>query len=117
MLILLARIALNAAAIALAASLIPGIALAGFRAALIAGLVFGLVNAIIRPVLVVLTLPITLVTLGLFIIVVNAVCFWLTAKLVPGFDLHGVWPAVFGSLFVSLVSWIVSAVVRESKRT
>ena len=112
MLVLL-RIVVNAAAIALAAAVIPGIELSGAIAALIAGLVFGLVNAIVRPILIVLTLPITLVTLGLFIFVLNAICFWLTSMLVPGFEVRGFWPAFLGALLVSVVSWIVNAVVRE----
>jgi putative membrane protein len=105
------RVAVNAAGIAFAAALIPGIALTGLGAALIAGLVFGLVNAIVKPVLVVLTLPITLLTLGLFIFVLNAVCFWLTSLLVTGFDVRGFWPAVFGSLFVSAISWLLNALI------
>ena len=112
MLVLL-RIVVNAAAIALAAAVIPGIQVSGTVAALIAGIVFGLVNAIVRPILIVLTLPITLVTLGLFIFVLNAICFWLTSMLVPGFDVRGFWPAFLGALLVSVVSWIVNAVVRE----
>ena len=116
MLILLVRLVLTAATIALAAWLIPGIELTGIGAAVVAALVFGVVNAIIRPILVVLTFPITLLTLGLFIVVVNALCFWLTSALVPGFAVRGVWPAVLGSLFVSLVSWIANAVVRDTKR-
>ena len=112
MLVLL-RIVVNAAAIALAAAVIPGIAVSGAAAALIAGLVFGLVNAIVRPILIVLTLPITLLTLGLFIFVLNAICFWLTSMLVPGFEVRGFWPAFLGALLVSVVSWIVNAVVRE----
>jgi putative membrane protein len=117
MLTFLLRVAVNAAAIALAARLIPGIVLAGPGAVLVAALVFGLVNAIVKPVLVVLTLPITLLTLGLFIFVVNAACFWLTSLLVPGFELRGFWPALFGSLFVSAVSWLLNALVgRRSTR-
>ena len=116
MLTFLIRVAINAGAIALAAALIPGIELSGVGAALIAGLVFGLVNAVVRPILVVLTLPITLLTLGLFILVLNAICLWLTSVLVSGFDVHGVWPAVFGSLFVSVVSWIANALVRPRER-
>ena len=112
MLTFLVRLGVNAGAIALAAALIPGIELAGVGAALVAGLVFGIVNAVVRPVLVVLTLPITLLTLGLFILVLNAICFWLTSLLVPGFDVRGAWAAVFGSLFVSAVSWVANAVVR-----
>lgn len=115
MLSFLVRAVINAAAIALAAAIIPGIELTGWRAALVAGLVFGLVNAIVRPVLVLLTLPITILTLGLFLVVLNALCFWLTARLVPGFTLHGVWPTMFGALFVSAVSWLVSAVAGGRK--
>jgi putative membrane protein len=111
--LVLLRIVVNAAAIALAAAVIPGIEVFGVGAALVAGVVFGLVNAIVRPVLIVLTLPITLLTLGLFIFVLNALCFWLTSMLVPGFDVRGFWPAFLGALFVSAVSWIVNAVVRE----
>ena len=113
----LIRVVLNAVTIALAASLIPGIRLSGVPAALVAGLVFGLVNAIARPVLVVLTLPITLLTLGLFILVVNALCFWLTAALVPGFDVQGFWPAFLGALVVSAVSWILSALLVDRRAT
>jgi putative membrane protein len=103
----------NAATIAIAAALIPGLRLSGLGAALIAGLVFGLVNAIVRPVLLILTFPITLVTLGLFIFVVNAFCLWLTAVFVRGFEVHGFWAAFFGALVVSAVSWISSAFLTE----
>lgn len=109
----LIRVVLNAGAITLAAAFIPGIRVAGLVPALAAGLVFGLVNAVVRPILVVLTFPITLVTLGLFIFVVNALCFWLTSALVPGFDVAGFWPAFVGSLVTSLVGWVVSALVKE----
>ena len=109
----LVRIVLNAAAIMLASAVIPGIRVAGIGPALVAGLVFGLVNAIVRPILVVLTFPITLVTLGLFIFVVNALCFWLTSALVPGFDVAGFWPAFVGALVTSAVGWMVSALGRD----
>ena len=109
----LIRIVLNAAAITLASALIPGIRVAGVVPALAAGLVFGLVNAVVRPILVVLTFPITLLTLGLFILVVNALCFWLTSALVPGFDVAGFWPAFVGALVTSVVGWIVSVLVKD----
>jgi putative membrane protein len=110
----LIRVVLNAAAIALASNLIPGIRIAGLVPALAAGLVFGIVNAVVRPVLVVLTLPISIITLGLFIFVVNALCFWLTSALVPGFDVAGFWPAFVGALVTSVVGWIVSLLVRDA---
>src|SRR4051812_42699326 len=105
----LLRLLLNGVAIGAAAWLVPGVRLAGFPPLLAAGALLGFVNAIIRPVLLLLTLPFTLVTLGLFIFVVNAICFGLTAALVPGFDLSGFAAAFFGALVVSLVSWVVNA--------
>ncbi|HEY7058602.1 MAG TPA: phage holin family protein [Vicinamibacterales bacterium] len=112
---LLIRVLLNALALVVAAWLLPGVQLTGFGAALIAGIVLGFVNAIIRPVLVILTLPFTLVTLGLFIFVVNAICLAVTAWLVPGFSIAGFGSALGGALVVSLVSWVVSAVIVDER--
>jgi putative membrane protein len=109
----LARVLVNALAIYLAAAAVPGVEISGVLAALVAGLVFGLVNAFVRPVLLVLTLPLTLLTLGLFLFVLNAFCFWLTSALVKGFDVHGFWAALFGALLVSVVSWAVTAFVSD----
>ncbi len=72
---------------------------------LLTALVFGLVNAVIRPVLVLLSLPLTLVTLGLFLLVVNAAMLGLTSWLVPGFAVQGFWPALWGAVVVSIMSW------------
>ena len=112
----LLRVLVNAATIALAAALIPGIRLDGAWPALLAGVVLGLVNALVRPVLVVLTLPLTIVTLGLFLLVLNGVCLALTAWLVPGFDLDGFLPAVLGALMISVVSWVLTAFVSDRGR-
>jgi putative membrane protein len=112
----LARVLVNALAIYFAAAVVPGVEISGPLAALGAGLVFGLVNAIVRPILVVLTLPLTLVTLGLFLFVLNAFCFWLTSVLVKGFTVHGFWPAVFGALLVSVVSWLLTAFLSDRGR-
>ena len=109
----LVRLLLNALAITLAASLVPGVILTGPGPALFAGVILGFVNAIVRPVLLVLTLPFTLLTLGLFIFVVNAICFALTAALVPGFDLSGFWAAFFGALIVSIVSWVLNGLLDD----
>jgi putative membrane protein len=109
----LARVLVNALAIYLAAAIVPGVEITGVLAALVAGLVFGLVNAFVRPVLLVLTLPLTLLTLGLFLFVLNAFCFWLTSALVKGFDVHGFWAALFGALLVSVVSWAVTAFLSD----
>jgi putative membrane protein len=81
----LVRVAVNALAIILAASILPGIGVDGIVPALAAAVLLGLVNAFVRPVLLILTLPITLVTLGLFLLVLNGLCFWLVASVVKGF--------------------------------
>jgi len=107
------RVLGNALAIIVAAELLPGIALRGMVSALGAGLVLGLVNAIVRPVLLLLTLPLTLLTLGLFLLVLNALCLWLTSVLVKGLEIQGFWAAFFGALIVSLVSWILTAFVSD----
>ena len=111
---LLFRVLLNAVALLVAAWLVPGVEITGAAAAVLAGLLLGVVNALVRPVLLLLTLPFTLVTLGLFIFVVNAVCFALTAALVPGFRLSGFLAALLGSIVVSLVSWILNALVADN---
>jgi len=107
----LARLLLNAIAIVVAAWLVPGVHLSGTWAALGAGALLGLVNVSIRPVLLILTLPFTLVTLGLFIFVVNAICVGLTAALVPGFEIAGYGAAFLGALVVSVVSWILNGLL------
>jgi len=107
----LARLVLNGLAIIIAAWLLPGIHITSPLSALLAGVILGFVNAIVRPVLFFLTLPLTLLTLGLFIFVLNAICFGLTALLVPGFSIDGFFSAVIGALLVSVVSWILNGLV------
>jgi len=111
----LARLLLNGVAIILAAYVLPGLHVDGPAPALIAGIILGFVNAIVRPVLFLLTLPLTLLTLGLFIFVLNAICFALTAALVPGFSVDGFLWALLGALFVSVVSWFLNGVVVGEK--
>ena len=112
----LVRVLLNALAILLAGAIVPGIEVDGLLPALAAGVALGLVNAVIRPVLLILTLPITLVTLGLFILVLNGLCFWLVSAFVPGFHVAGFWSAVGGALLVSVVSWVGTAFVSDRGR-
>jgi putative membrane protein len=109
----LARLVLNSVAIVIAAWFVPGVHVRGPAPALIAGVLLGLVNALVRPVLLILTLPFTLLTLGLFIFVVNAICFGLTAALVPGFNLDGFLAAFLGALVVTVVSWLLSALLPD----
>ena len=108
MLSLIARWILNAAALMLVAYLYPGVSVESFGAALIAALVLGLVNAVVRPILVLLTLPVTLLTLGLFLFVINALLFWLVAEVVHGFQVTGFGAALLGSILYSVVTLITS---------
>ena len=110
----LLRLLLNGLAIMVAAWFVPGVRLAGVVPAIVAGIILGFVNALVRPVLLLLTLPFTLLTLGLFIFIVNAVCFALTAALVPGFDLSGFFAAFFGALVVTMVSWLLNALLADN---
>lgn len=108
---LLAVWIINAAALFLVGSLISGIHLGGFGSAMIAALVLGLVNTLIRPILVILTLPVTLVTLGLFIFVINALLFLFVGNLLQGFVVNGFGAALLGSILYSVISWILSSVL------
>jgi putative membrane protein len=110
----LLRVVVNALAIMLAASIVPGISVDGLVPALVGGLLLGLVNAVVRPVLIILTLPITLITLGLFLLVLNGFCFWLVASIVKGFSVSGFSSAFLGALIVSVVSWIMTALISDS---
>ena len=109
----LLRLLLNGMAIMVAAWFIPGVRLTGIVPALLAGAILGFVNALIRPILLLLTLPFTLITLGFFIFVVNAICFALTAALVPGFEISGFFSAFFGAIIVSLVSWVLNTMLAD----
>ena len=110
------RLIVNAAALWVAAQLVPGIVVTGLTPLLLAALVLGLINAVVRPILLVLTLPLTLVTLGLFIFVLNAFCLWLTSRIVPGFEVHTFAAALLGALVVSIVSWLLTAFVSDAGR-
>ncbi len=102
---------LNAVALLVVAYILPGIAVASFGSALIAALLLGLLNALVKPVLVLLTLPITIVTLGLFLIVLNALLFWFAGSVLKGFQVQGFWWAVIGALLYSLVSGLLASIV------
>lgn len=98
------RILLGALALLLVAEVVPGISVDGLYPALIAAVVLGLLNGIVRPILVVLTLPVTIVTLGLFIFVINAALFLFAASFIDGFRVDGFWIALLGSVLVSVVT-------------
>lgn len=101
---LILKVLISAVGLLLAASLISGIEVSGIYVAIIASVILGLLNLVAKPVLVVLTLPITLLTLGLFIFVINALLFWFAASFIEGFAVSSFWTALLGSLVVSLVS-------------
>jgi putative membrane protein len=105
---LVIRFIINAIAFYLIATYVPGFHIHSFGTALIAALIFGIVNAIVRPILFLITLPLTIVTLGLFIIVLNALLFWLTVVLVPGFTVDGFTPALIGAIIMMIVSFLTS---------
>lgn len=96
---------IHAVALLITASLLGGIHLSGLWAALLASAVLGLANFWVRPLLLLLTLPLNLATLGLFTLVVNGLVLWITSWLVAGFTVHGVWAGIWGALVLSLVSW------------
>ena len=102
------RILITAFALILVAKFIPGITVTGLYPALIAAFILGILNVLVRPILVILTLPITLLTLGLFIFVINALLFWFVASFVDGFRVDGFIPALLGSLIVSIVSSVIN---------
>ena len=102
---------LNALALLAVAYLLPSIHVAGFGAAMIAAAVIGLVNMLIRPVLVVLTLPVTVLTLGLFILVINGLLFFAVGHLLEGFQVQSLWAGIVGALLYSLISWALTALL------
>jgi len=105
----------NAAALMAVAYLVPGIAMASFTTALVAALVLGLVNAVIKPIVILLTLPATLLTLGLFIFVINGLLFWCVGSFVSGFMVAGFWSGFLGAIVYSVISWLLSALLLPGK--
>ncbi len=110
---LLLRWALNAVALMLIPELLTEIRVDGYTAALVSALLLGFVNAIIRPLLVLVTLPITILTLGLFTLVINALMFWMVSGLVEGFAVPDFWTAFWGALIYSLLTWMVSLALSD----
>ncbi len=111
---LIARLVLTALGVMLVAYLVPGVAVTSFWIALIAALIIGLVNSLVRPVLQVLALPITVLTLGLFSLIVNAACFGLAAWLVPGFSVAGFGPAFWGALALAIYGWLINVLISDN---
>ena len=110
------RFLISALGLALAAAVVPGMEIAGLGTLLVAALLLGLVNAFVRPILLVLTFPITLLSLGLFLLVINAAMLALVAALLEGFALRGFVSALLGAIAVGLTSWVASWYVGPSGR-
>ena len=109
----IAKVVIAAVALWLAAVIVPGIDYDGWVDLLLAGLLLGLVNAFVRPVVTILTLPVTILTLGLFLLVVNAAMIGLVGWLLPGFTVAGFWPAIFAAIVTGVVSWVGQALIKE----
>ena len=112
----LIRLAIGAFALWVAQKVVSGIAIDGTLTLILAALLLGIVNAVVRPIFVLLTLPLTLLTLGLFLLVVNAAMLGLVALLLPGFHIAGFGSALFGSIVVSVISWAASAWIGPTGR-
>ncbi len=106
----LSRLIISALSLGFAAYIVPGMYVDSIMALIIAAFLLGIVNAVIRPILFILTLPITLLTLGLFLFVINAAMLGLVAWIIPGFRIDGFWAALMGWLLISLTSWAASQV-------
>ena len=107
---LLLRWAISALSVFAAAYLVPGVHVANLWSALIAALIIGLINALIRPILLLLTLPINILTLGFFTLIINALMFWLASDIAKGFSVANFQAAFFGALVYWLVSWLVNGI-------
>ena len=111
---LLLHWALNTVALLVVAHVVPGVTVRGWGPALVAAVLLGLANALVRPVLVLLTLPVTILTLGLFLFVINGLLFWAVSGLTTGFDVRGFWPGVLGALVYSILTWLMWMLVRRN---
>jgi len=104
------------AAIMFASYVLDGIRVKGFFTALFAAAILGILNAFFRPILIILTLPINILSLGLFTFIINAMLLKMASGVISGFEVYGFWSAVFGSLLISLVSWALSSFINEQGR-
>jgi putative membrane protein len=112
---ILLRWLISAAAIFLVPYIVPGVTIRDFWTALVAALVIGLINILIKPVLVILTLPVNILTLGLFTLVINAILFWFASTIVKGFEVSGFMAAFLGALAYWLIAWFANAVAGTKK--
>lgn len=107
----LARVIINMFALMVTAAIVPGIYITGVLAGFVAAFVMGIVNSIVKPIFTILTLPLTILTMGLFLFVVNGFMLLLGAAIVPGFYVNDLGAAIIGSIFITLISWFVNQIV------
>jgi putative membrane protein len=107
----LIRVLINAVAIYVATALVSGIRVSTTSTLILAALVLAVINAAVRPIMVILTLPLTVITLGLFLLVLNAVCLWLVTLIVPGVEVRSFGSAFLGALIISVVSWLLTRLI------
>ncbi len=115
MLNFLIRLIVNAVALIIVAYVVPGVHVASYTGAIISALILGIVNAVLRPILFVVTLPLVIVTLGLFTLIINAITFYLVAHLHLGLTVHGFGSAIIGALILSIVSFVLSSLVKPAE--
>jgi len=113
---LLLRWLILTVAIIVASYLLEGIHISGFFSAFFAAAILGILNALFRPILIILTLPINILSLGLFTFVINALMLMMVSGIISGFEVHGFWTAVFGSLIISVISWLLNSFISDRGR-
>ena len=104
---------LNTVALLVVAHIVPGVAVRSWTTALVAALLLGLANALVRPLLILLTLPVTILTLGLFLLVINGLLFWAVSGLTTGFEVRGFWSGVLGALVYSILTGLLWMLVHR----
>lgn len=110
---LLINLALNILALLVVAYLVPGFSFDSIQSVIVASIVIGIINTIIKPIFQILALPITIITFGIFALIINIFLLWAASWIVPGFDIVGLWTAVIGSIALSLISWFLSRLVKN----
>jgi putative membrane protein len=113
---LLARLVITMIALIVTAQIVPGIHITGIVAGFFAAAILGLVNVVLKPILIIFTIPITLFTFGLFLLVINGLMLWITSEIVPGFWISGLGPAVLGSIILTIVNWLIHSILDDNRR-
>lgn len=112
---LILKILLNAVAVIILAYILPGVSVSGFGTAVLVALVLGILNLLVKPLLVILTLPITILTLGLFLLVVNAIIILIAREMIGGFDVSSIWTAILFSILLSILESILHSLLDKDK--